>query len=71
MNIMKKYILLSIAAVAALLFTSCNNYLDLTPTNETTDKTVFANKDYVDMTVTRFYHFFDAMGQFDVGQFSG
>src|SRR5574344_346272 len=71
MNIMKKYILLSIAAVAALLFTSCNNYLDLTPTNETTDKTVFANKDYVDMTVTRFYHFFDAMGPFDVGQFSG
>jgi hypothetical protein len=70
MNIMKKYTLLSLIACVALLLNSCNNYMDLTPTSSQSDKMLFADANYTELAVNRFYHFIDAMGQFDVGQSS-
>jgi hypothetical protein len=70
MNIMKKYTLLSLIACVALLLNSCNSYMDLTPTNSQSDKMLFADANYTELAVNRFYHFIDAMGQFDVGQSS-
>ncbi|MEG2061008.1 MAG: RagB/SusD family nutrient uptake outer membrane protein [Alistipes sp.] len=67
---MKRYILSSLFAVILLFASSCNDYLDMTPTNSNSDKMIYANAEYTGLAINRFYHFFDVMGQFDTGQSS-
>lgn len=63
MKAKKLYILL----VALLGFTSCNDYLDLTPTDQTSDKLIWSDASYAMMAVNYFYTDNAYFGSFDYG----
>lgn len=57
----KKIILIAgIAAAAA----SCNDFLDLQPTNAVTDRLMWSKPEYAELYVNSFYEFIDDYGQF-------
>jgi hypothetical protein len=64
---MKKitYIIISIICLAGL--SGCK-FLDMTPTDSVSDKLVWANTTYAEYNINSFYHYIDALGQFDTGQ---
>ncbi len=69
---MKKifYILLYIA-FPVLLFNSCSDWLDLTPTDKLTDKVIWEDESSVDLYVNGFYTYLNQYGQFGSAQASG
>ena len=64
---MKKitYIIIPIICLAGL--SGCK-FLDMTPTDSVSDKLVWANTTYAEYNINSFYHYIDALGQFDTGQ---
>lgn len=63
-----KKTLFAFAALACLTLTAGCNYLDMTPTDSVSDKLVWSNTAYAEYNINSFYHYIDAMGQFDTGQ---
>ncbi len=50
--------------------TSCNNYLDLSPTDSASDKLVWSNATYAQLAVNDFYHYIYYLGTFGDGDCS-
>lgn len=48
--------------------TSCNDYLNMTPTNEVSDKLIWSNESYATMAVNYFYGDIPYLGSFSTGQ---
>lgn len=61
-----RYIILSI--LAAGMMTSCNDYLDIDPTDATTDRLVWSSPDYARMAVNYFYSDIPYLGSFELYQ---
>jgi len=55
----------------AILLSSCSDWLDLTPTDQLTDKVVWENEVSVDLYVNGFYTYLSQYGQFGSQQFEG
>ncbi len=68
---MKNKILTLIASVAALALTSCNDFLDLTPTDRLSDKAAWESQDATDLYINNFYEYISLYGQFGNQQFDG
>lgn len=56
---------------AVLLFSSCSDWLDLTPTDKLTDKVIWEDESSVDLYVNGFYTYLNQYGQFGSAQASG
>ena len=63
---MKTKLLIYIFAIAFIL-SSCNKYLDMTPTDRVSDKVVWKNKESVELYVNGFYPYISIYGQFGNG----
>jgi len=59
------------ATTAVIFFSSCSDWLDLTPTDKVTDKVVWENESSVDLYVNGFYIYLHQYGQFGDKQFMG
>lgn len=68
---MNKRILTLIMSFAALGLVSCNDYLDLTPTDRVSDKSAWESQEVTDLYVNNFYEYLSIYGQFGEGQFKG
>lgn len=55
----------------SLILSSCDDWLDLTPTDQLTDKVVWDNDKSVDLYVNGFYTYLNQYGQFGSQQFQG
>ena len=55
----------------ALGLVSCNEWLDLTPTNQITDKAAWESEEITDLYVNNFYEYLALYGQFGEAQFQG
>lgn len=58
-------------SLAALAFTSCDDFLDTTPHDRVSDKVVWVNESTATLYLNNFYHYIDRYGQFGTAQFSG
>jgi hypothetical protein len=56
---------------AVILFSSCSDWLDLTPTDKLTDKVIWEDESSVDLYVNGFYTYIHQYGQFGSAQASG
>lgn len=55
---MKTKYLISVGILCTSLgFSSCSDYLDMTPTNEVSDKTVWNSVTNAELAVNSFYHY--------------
>ncbi len=64
-----KKIVLSILTVSCLfVFTGCDKYLDLTPTDRVSDKLIWSNEEYAKLAINDFYKIISIYGQFNTGQ---
>src|SRR3712207_959159 len=61
-----KYLVLGFLAIMGV--TSCNDYLNLDPTNQATEKPVRSNPDYAEMAVNHFYGDITRLGNYSVYQ---
>lgn len=68
---MKNKILTLIVSVAALGLTSCNDFLDLTPTDRLSDKAAWESQQATDLYINNFYEYISIYGQFGTQQFNG
>ena len=68
---MKKIINIISVSFALLLVTSCNSFLDTTPTNSISDKIAWANEKSVAIYVNAFYPYIDRYGSFGNSEFNG
>lgn len=68
---MKNKILTLIVSVAALGLTSCNDFLDLTPTDRLSDKSAWESQQATDLYINNFYEYISLYGQFGDQQFNG
>lgn len=68
---MKTKISILLASFAALGFVSCNDWLDLTPTDSVSDKSAWESQDATDLYVNNFYEYIALYGQFGNQQFQG
>lgn len=69
MNNIFKGILTS--ALAVFTLSSCNSFLETTPSDRVSDKLVWTSIEYADLYVNSFYSYIAVYGQFGEGQFSG
>lgn len=56
---------------AVIFFSSCSDWLDLTPTDKLTDKAIWEDESSVDLYVNGFYTYLNQYGQFGSAQASG
>lgn len=71
MKIMKTRILALVLSFAALGLTSCNDWLDLTPTDRVSDKSAWESQEATDLYINNFYEYIAIYGQFGNQQFNG
>nr|WP_121272332.1 RagB/SusD family nutrient uptake outer membrane protein [Pedobacter schmidteae] len=64
LNILKA----ALIVIAALSFSSCKKYLDMSPTNAASDKLVWSKVEYAEMAINSFYHDLNYFGNFSDGQ---
>lgn len=67
---MKKLFKITILATLLAGFTSCDKWLDLTPTDSLSSKTTWEEKSSVDLYVNGFYTYLNKYGQFGTLQFN-
>lgn len=66
---MKTKYLISVGILCTSLgFSSCSDYLDMTPTNEVSDKTVWNSVTNAELAVNSFYHYTAYFGNYNEGQ---
>lgn len=58
-------------AISAIILSGCSDWLDLTPTDQVTDKIVWERESSVDLYVNGFYTYLHQYGQFGDQQFAG
>ena len=68
---MKTRILALVLSFAALGLTSCNDWLDLTPTDRVSDKSAWESQEATDLYINNFYEYIAIYGQFGDQQFNG
>ena len=68
---MKTRISILFALLAAFGAAGCSDYLDLTPTDRITDKSVWEKETYTDLYINNFYEYLNVYGPFGEGQFEG
>lgn len=56
---------------AVFVFSSCSDWLDLTPTDKLTDKVIWEDESSVDLYLNGFYTYLNQYGQFGSAQASG
>lgn len=61
---MKTKILTSIVSLASLALVSCNDFLELTPTDKLTDKAAWEDTHATDLYINNFYEYLSLYGQF-------
>lgn len=67
-----RHIILKIALILAIVgFSSCDDYLDTTPTDRISDEVVWKNESNVTLYVNAFYPYLDRYGNFGNSQFNG
>lgn len=64
---MKKIINTFALLLCAVTMSSCNDWLDMTPTNKVSEKVVWANPDYVEQYIYGFYPYINIYGSFGSG----
>lgn len=64
LNILKA----ALIVIAALSFSSCKKYLDMSPTAAASDKLVWSKVEYAEMAINSFYHDLNYFGNFSDGQ---
>ena len=67
MKIISKIILITGIAAATV---SCDNFLDLQPTDAVTDRMMWSKPEYAELYVNSFYAFINYYGQYNTGQCS-
>lgn len=60
--------ILSIGFALTFIFSSCNSFLDMTPTNEVSDKLLWSKPEYAKLAINNFYHYISIYGDYDLGQ---
>ena len=68
---MKTKISILLVSFAALGFVSCNDWLELTPTDRVSDKSAWESQEATDLYVNNFYEYIAIYGQFGDQQFNG
>ena len=68
---MKKTFITLLIVSIVLSFNSCSDWLDLTPTDQLTDKVVWEKQSSVDLYVNGFYTYIHQYSQFSTQQFQG
>jgi hypothetical protein len=68
MKSINKTILGAVMICCSLSFTGCSNYLDLTPTNEVSDKLIWSKSDLAELAVNDFYNSINLYGSFGFNQ---
>lgn len=68
---MKKIANIKILVALLILLSSCNDWLDLTPTDKLSDKVVWENEASADKYVNGFYSYIHQYSQFGTQQFEG
>ncbi len=64
--------ILSTALLGLLLcFTGCNEFLDMSPTDKTSDKLVWSKVEYAELAINNFYHNINYFSGFNEGQCKG
>lgn len=63
-----KYLLSVYIFTASLGLSSCSDFLDMTPTNEVSDKTVWNSVKNAELAVNSFYHYTAYFGNYNEGQ---
>ena len=58
-------------AISAIILAGCSDWLDLTPTDQLTDKVIWEKESSVDLYVNGFYTYLHQYGQFGDKQFEG
>ncbi len=58
-------------AISVIILSGCSDWLDLTPTDQVTDKIVWERESSVDLYVNGFYTYLHQYGQFGDQQFAG
>ncbi len=67
----KKISKIILAVTTLISINSCTEWLNLTPTDQLTDKVVWENESSVDLYVNGFYTYLNQYGQFGTQQFGG
>lgn len=67
---MKTKIISSILLGVLLSLASCNDYLDMTPTDKISDKLTWSKVEYAELAINNFYHDINYFGSFGGGQCS-
>lgn len=67
---MKYKVLSAISLGVALLFPSCSDYLDMTPTDGASDKVIWSNVMNAELAINNFYHYISDLGTFGEQQSS-
>lgn len=68
---MKTKISILLVSFAALGLVSCNDWLELTPTDRVSDKSAWESQEATDLYVNNFYEYIAIYGQFGDQQFNG
>ena len=68
---MKNRILVLFLSFLSLGLVSCNDFLELTPTDKVSDKSAWENQAATDLYVNNFYEYIHVYGQFGDQQFNG
>ena len=68
---MKTRILTLLLSFTALGLTSCNDWLELTPTDRVSDKSAWESQQATDLYINNFYEYIAVYGQFGDQQFQG
>ncbi|MBQ2394098.1 MAG: RagB/SusD family nutrient uptake outer membrane protein, partial [Alistipes sp.] len=71
MKTMKTRILTLLLSFTALGLTSCNDWLELTPTDRVSDKSAWESQQATDLYINNFYEYIAVYGQFGDQQFQG
>jgi starch-binding outer membrane protein, SusD/RagB family len=67
---MKTNILKALLLGALFSFTACDDYLNMSPTDEVSDKIVWSDVEYAELAINNFYHYINYFGNFNEGQCS-
>lgn len=65
---MKKKTLYAIILGASMSAASCTSFLDMTPTDSTSDRLVWSTVEYAELAVNDFYRYIDYLSGFNTGQ---
>lgn len=60
--------ILALILLGGILFSSCSDYLDMSPTDKVSDKVVWGNVKNAELAINNYYHYINYLGNFSNGQ---